>query len=235
MKQVVYDLNKDGERLLLEGKYLWQQGNPDVAIQKFQRAVEYFRDAINSLEPNPEHKNPEAAWSYAHLGEAQRLVGDDSAKDSFEAAIDRSKMSGKKNPYAQAHLGEYYRSSTLNTPKNLRKARECFTQAIGKSSEAPYLWAYAHRGAAHDFDVADVDEIKEALEDFDKAITESGDTYAWALAFRSVVYLYKLHQEDRPEEIRTIAMKAWKDLLLALWLDSTIIDPHSDVVRRLTE
>ena len=191
------------------------------------------------MEPPGAKKNPEAAWSYAHLGEAQRLLLVQDAKDSFKAAIERSKMAGKKNSYALAHLGEYYRSSDPGTIYNLKQARKHFSEAIDAINDPPYLWAYAHRGASYNFGAASDDEINEALEDFKTAINLSGETYAWTFAFRAGLYLYMIDRElgkekkgtkTDPGKIRDYAMHAWKDLLTAMSLDCTIISPDSPIV-----
>lgn len=233
MKQKVWSLCSNGERFLGEGQHLLAKGQVKEALTKFAAARMAYYQAVESLEredPN-DHDEEAKAYAYAHLGEAQRLLQDDNAIESFHKAIDCAKRVGKSNPYALAHLGEYYRDNAMQNRTNLEHARKHFAKAIGKRSETPYLWAYAHRGAAHDFSAAKPDELKEALADLNKAIENSETPYAWALAYRSVVYMLLMFQEKQDiDKAHGYARHAWKDLLTAMAYDPTVISPYSDVV-----
>ncbi len=233
MDTSIWHHNTQGELFLEAGKRLWSQGQYGANAQvEFGKAIREFTAAIKILEPTPqEEKNPDAAWSYAHLAEVQMLVGNSAnAEENFNRAIERSEMAGKKNPYAYAHLGEYYRAG-FRTKENFKKARQYFTKAIEQRSdsakESCYVWAYAHRGASYDFASANEDEIKAALKDLDVAIAQSGGTYAWAIAFRSVVYMYLSRKEQDIEKVKRYTQYAWKDLLKAITLAPYIISVSS--------
>jgi tetratricopeptide (TPR) repeat protein len=228
MNTHVWHHNKQGEFFIELGKRHWAQGQYEQAKTKFREAVREFSEAINILEPDPDtKKNPDAAWTYAHLADAQRLVGDVAdAETNFDNAIDRSK--GKNYPYVWAHRGEFYRT-VFKTKEHFAKARECFTKAIEQSTsldkESCYIWAYAHRGASYDFASASEQEFKAALKDLTLAINESGGTYAWALAFRSVVYMYLLSKKEN--DTWDYARNAWFDVINAKTLNPYIIGDTS--------
>ncbi len=254
MNTRVWYYNKQGEFFLEMGKRLQSQGQPAQA--KFQDAIKQFSKAIDlfkSEQKEGEEKNPDAAWSYAHLAEAQRLTssfGD--ARDNFKIAIDLYKKAGKENPFAYAHLGECYRSG-FGTTEYLKDARENFDAAI-KLTTIPdrYIWALAHRGASYDFMSASDKDIDAALGYFKKAIEASGNTYAWAIAFRSYIYQSlalrylneiveemeketdeekrkKLEEEiKRIEKIKQYSVNAWMDLVQAITLDPHIISLPSE-------
>lgn len=194
------------------------QGETSLQRGDYSDAIEKFTEAIKLLEPDGK-PNPDAAWSYAHRGEARRLLGEGpGAEKDFKAAIDR-----KANyAYAYAHGGENYRT---NMPFEKPEALKFLNEAVKLDNS--YIWAVAHRGACRNFN--NKDQLEEALQDFSVAIDMSGGTYAWALAFRSVVYLRKFlneleNTEPNKEKLKEYTLNSWLDFLNAVTLDPDIID-----------
>jgi tetratricopeptide (TPR) repeat protein len=169
------------------------EGETFLQLREYDEAVRCFTKALSARS---------TAWSYAHRGEAKRLMGDYSdAQEDFDKAIELD----SSYAWAWAHRGEAKRQ--MGGQDNKEAARKDFDQAI--TLNPSYAWAVAHRGAT--FDLDQNSDLPDALQDFEQAINlYSG--YAWAYAFRSIVHLRMGEGE-----------KAWYDLLKAISLDNTII------------
>jgi tetratricopeptide (TPR) repeat protein len=224
------------QSILHQGETYLTTSHQELAADNNKGSLETAKAAERCFTEVIDDKSCPSCWAYAHRGEALRFQGryDDAVKD-FQAAVEQPDGTGKDYAWAYAHWGETLRDKQIaEKAPEAPEAREKFSKAI--SLDPNYAWAYAHRGATYSI-LPNSPDLDAALEDFSKAIELynkyldqpgycTGNGYAWARAWRSVVNFMKLLKScglTLDDEKCYEGIMAYYDLLVAITVDSNII------------